>query len=267
LALFGGSGKKFLTALNEHLPDWRKLRALSDGAGRERGGTDKVVLSMLLQRACDDEGLPLDDFGAILRNLATSGLDLNIPIGPKGETALQIATLAERATVAEALILAGASPVAPSGGGGTALHTAASRGSLGLVEILVNAGADINAEDADGNTPLHCAISRRGNSRIADFLIAKGALVWTRNREGKTPLRLAASLGNDEYMDSLHEVLARHRTSKLLMWSCPSCGGRVERPTPGRIEWLVQLGVWEHMTFRCGRCGAVTPAPVLDGER
>jgi ankyrin repeat protein len=267
LALFGGSGKKFLAALNEHLPDWRKLRSLSEGLGKDRGGTDKVVLSLLLQRACDDEGVPLDVFGAILRNLTSSGLDLDFPIGPRGETALHLAVTAERATVAEALVLAGASPVATSAGGGTALHTAASRGSLGLVEILVNAGADINAEDSEGNTPLHSAVSRKGNVRIADYLVSRGAIVWSRNREGKTPLRLAAFMGNDEYDRTLQEALAKHRTNGSLSWKCPSCAGPLERPSPGRVEWLVQIGAWEYMTFRCGKCGTIAPAPVLDGER
>jgi hypothetical protein len=267
LALFGGSGKKFLTALNEHLPDWRKLRSLSEGTGRDRGAPDKVILSLLMQRACDDEGLPLDDFGGILRNLTSSGIDLNIPIGPRDETALLLATLAERATVAETLLLAGASPVAPCGGGTTALHTSASKASLKLVELLVNAGADVNAEDALGNTPLHNAVARRDNRKVVELLIARGAIIWARNREGKTPIRLAASMGNDEYVDLLHEALSKRRTSALLKWSCPACTAAVDRPEPGRIEWLVQLGVWEYLSFRCGRCGVATPAPVLDGER
>jgi len=267
LALFGGSGKKFAAALNEHVPDWHKLRSLSDGLGRDRGASDRTILSLLTQRACDDEGVPLDDFGAILRNLSAAGLDLNTPIGPREETALQMATLAERATVAEALILAGAQPVSSSTGGTTALHTAAARGSAGLVELLVNAGADLNAEDSEGNTPLHCAVSRTGNARVVDFLLSRGALMWIRNREGKTPLRHAASLGIDEYTELLREALSRHRTSKLLKWRCPVCSGPVDRPEAGRIEWLVKLGAWEYLAFRCGQCGAVTPAPVLDGER
>jgi ankyrin repeat protein len=267
LSLFGGAGKKLIAALGEPNPDWHKLRQLSDGAGRDKGVSEKTVLSLLVQRACEADSLPLDEFGAVLRNLTASGIDLNSPVGPRGETPLQLCTAGGKATVAEALILAGASAVATSGGGSTALHTAASIGSLSLCELLLNSGADINAEDAEGNSPLHYAVSRPGNEKLAEVLLERGALVWARNREGKTPAIIARSGGGESYITLLEAALNRHRTSRLLQWKCPGCGYAVDRPVAARVEWLVALGVWDHLGFRCGSCGRVSPAPVLDGER
>ena len=47
-----------------------------------------TVLGSLVEKACEGDTLPLDDFGMLLRKLSAAGLDLNTPIGPKGETVL-----------------------------------------------------------------------------------------------------------------------------------------------------------------------------------
>jgi hypothetical protein len=266
LALFTSAGKKFLAALSDPSTDWKKLRSFSEGS-RDKGVSDRSVLSLLMQRACETDTLPLDDFGAILRNLVTSGVDLNSTVGSGGETALQLAVGCDKAPVAEALLLAGASPVAASTGGRTALHIASANGSFAIAEILVGAGSDINAEDSDGNSPLHVAVMRKGNVRLVEFLISQGAVVWARNRDGMTPLRLAIQTDSREYMKPLETALAAHRTKRLAQWFCPSCGGQMSRPVSARIDWLVQLGVWEHISYVCGRCGQKTSSLVLDGER
>lgn len=268
MALFGGSSKKLVTALGEQAPDWKRIRALSEGySSRDRNSPEKPILSALVERAAEADNLPLDDFGSILRNLVAGGVELNAPLGPRGETALHLAVRAGRTQLAESLILAGASSSLAAGGGVTPLHTAAASCNAPLAELLLQNGADVNAEDSEGSTALHAAASRRGNARVVELLIARGATVWSRNNAGETPASLSRSAGEQSYVSMIEKALAEQRTSRLMQWRCPVCGSAMARPAPGRVEWLVALGVWDRLSFNCGRCGKRSEAPELDGER
>lgn len=269
VALFGSSGKKLLSALNDPASDWKRLLALADGLSiaREKPGTDVAILGSLVEKACDSDSLPLDDFGALLRKLSSAGMDLNTPIGSRGETALHLAVSHGNERVVEALGLAGSSPVAACGGGISPLHSAVAGGSLRMVELLLRIGADVNAEDSEGNTPLHLAVCGSGGDSMVEALIDAGAIVWARNGKGETPAGIAAFTGNRKYCTHIEKALSRQRTSRLLQWKCPVCASPMPRPAPTRVEWLVSLGVWEHLSFTCGRCGKRTEAPELDGER
>jgi hypothetical protein len=33
------------------------------------------------------------------------------------------------------------------------------------------------------------------------------------------------------------------------------------------VEWYASVGMWEYLPVTCGRCGRVTEASVLDGEK
>ena len=69
------------------------------------------------------------------------------------------------------------------------------------------AGADVNAKDDQGynlETPLHKA-AFWGNTEIIEFLIAKGAEVNVKNKDGKTPLDWAI-----EYDDETADLLRKH---------------------------------------------------------
>ncbi|CAO3675771.1 unnamed protein product [Umbelopsis vinacea] len=67
----------------------------------------------------------------------------------------------------------------------TMLHYASDRGNMKVVELLVNRGADVNALTGDNETPLHYAcLSER--SDIAQYLIDHNCDLSIRDEEGNT---------------------------------------------------------------------------------
>ncbi|MEH1771269.1 MAG: ankyrin repeat domain-containing protein, partial [Nostoc sp.] len=72
--------------------------------------------------------------------------------------------------------------------GETPLHLAVSQGNKQVVELLIAKGADVNAKNKDGNTPLHLAY----DLDIVKLLIAKGADANAKNNDDMTPAELQA---------------------------------------------------------------------------
>ena len=82
----------------------------------------------------------------------------------------------------------------------TALHVLIEKIDLSFLEgateqvlaRLVDHGADVNTTDKDGRTPLHIA-AKTGDVTAAAYLIQRGARVEARTKKGFTPLHLAAA--------------------------------------------------------------------------
>ncbi|PVD37114.1 hypothetical protein C0Q70_04109 [Pomacea canaliculata] len=74
----------------------------------------------------------------------------------------------------------------------SALHIAANRGLLSITRALIAAGANINERDRDGDTPLTAGMS---NIEIAEFLIKQGCDVTIANKNGQTASHMAARSG------------------------------------------------------------------------
>src|SRR5947207_2014506 len=70
------------------------------------------------------------------------------------------------------------------------------------VRSLLQKKADVNATQVDGTTALHWAV-RADDLETAELLIRAGANVSVGNREGVTPLQLAATNGNGPMIEKL----------------------------------------------------------------
>ena len=108
--------------------------------------------------------------------------------------------------------------------GQTALHDAAINGHNEIAKLLISKGADVDAKKNPGETPLHAAsralaglefagdtsewpadLSVDGIKEIVELLIANGADVNMRDREGLTPLDYASPVNR-----AIAAILRKH---------------------------------------------------------
>ena len=108
-------------------------------------------------------------------------------------------------------------------GASSELADAAMKGSRDAVRALLQRGADVNAPQVDGTTALHWAV-RQDDLELAAWLIAAGARVSTANRDGATPMQLAALNGNGPMLELLIKAgadpnarLGQHGDTALMM--------------------------------------------------
>src|SRR2546421_8110124 len=79
---------------------------------------------------------------------------------------------------------------------------AAMKGDTAAVRALLQQKADVNAPQVDGATALHWAVYH-DDAEAADLLIKAGAAVDAKNREGMTPLAMAALYGSAGIVERL----------------------------------------------------------------
>jgi ankyrin repeat protein len=161
--------------------------------------------------------------------LISKGADVNAK-GYDGATPLRVAALFGHTTTAKFLISKGADVNAKTNDGKTPLQCAGRESYTAMVGLLkpkisedkfLNAvkngdvntvkkalaqGMNVNKRDKDGWTPLHLAACYC-HTAILDLLISKGADVNAKGYDGATPLRVAALFGHT----TTAELLRKHR--------------------------------------------------------
>ncbi|WP_338477023.1 ankyrin repeat domain-containing protein [Wolbachia endosymbiont (group A) of Nomada hirtipes] len=100
----------------------------------------------------------------------------------------------------------------------TTLHYAVYNGNLDLVrdifQFLSNKNTIINAGDGDDRAPLHYAVLY-GPSDMVELLMDEGADIWTKDREEKTPLKVAREHNRLEILKYLVEYKDRDGRTQL----------------------------------------------------
>ena len=84
----------------------------------------------------------------------------------------------------------------------SAMHHAAFEGHLDIVQQLEIYGANINARDKEGTTPLWIA-ANNGHYEVVKFLLNKGASYKIRNNNGVSPIEAAANRGHADIVSYL----------------------------------------------------------------
>jgi len=126
-----------------------------------------------------------------------------------GATAVMLASWEGAKTTSEFLLEAGAKSDAHDKEEKNVLVYAANGCQPGLCALLLSKGADANEpQPATGMTALHFAAKKPCPMAIRE-LLAGGALIEARDKEGNTPLELARSSGDPESIELLEAAKSR----------------------------------------------------------
>jgi ankyrin repeat protein len=164
-----------------------------------------------------------------IRLLVDAGLDVNAA-NVAGFTPLINAANARNFVAAKLLIAKGAKVNVAAGdpiqkvkagtiplGNFTPLHMVALSGSPEFVKALLDAGASVNVSEARGLTPLMLAVATdRQNLDIIRMLIAQGADLNARNKDGETALDLARKFHSKPVIEILRRAGAAETPEKPL---------------------------------------------------
>lgn len=121
---------------------------------------------------------------AVVEDFVSSGVDVNERL-PDGRTALHVVN---DAGICRLLIAGGCDVGARDKSGAEPLHCTR---NIDVAQVLLDAGASATARDNWGDTPLHACANYGGDARLALLLLDAGASVADRDKGGCTPLHLA----------------------------------------------------------------------------
>ncbi|MCE5317289.1 MAG: ankyrin repeat domain-containing protein [Parachlamydia sp.] len=160
------------------------------------------ILAVLLENGTDPEVRDFNDYTPLhglvsgdtqdtlrviscIKLLLAAGASVNASCAESRNTPLHLIMIQEEsASILSCLIEMGADPKIVDKEGLTALHSAA---SAEQVDILLAGGADIEARDRQGRTPL---LSEYTSSRAKERLLERGADITARTKSGQTLLHV-----------------------------------------------------------------------------
>ncbi|XP_069825414.1 ankyrin repeat domain-containing protein 50-like isoform X2 [Dendropsophus ebraccatus] len=217
---------------------WTPLRAAA------WGGHTEVVESLLAFGAQPD----------------TSGAD--------GRTALRAAAWGGHEGPVKALIRAGAEIDRADEEGRTPLMAAAYMGHGAVAELLLKSGADINQCDGDGRSALAvaclCVPTGQRHPQLVSVLLDHGADPELRDKEGLTPLLVAAYEGQEEVAELLLEAGAnpdKAGKDQMTPLLAASSGGHAET-----VRVLLLWGASTDVSDKEGRSALLLAAAAARGE-
>ncbi|WP_265025522.1 ankyrin repeat domain-containing protein [Wolbachia endosymbiont (group A) of Bibio marci] len=138
-----------------------------------------------------------------VKSLISEGADVNATSELK-ETPLHWAARRGNQKVVEVLLNNRANVNAVDGNENTPLHRAAENGHKEVVEALLDKGASVNITDQNGKTPLHWAAKKGHQEAVKVLLQVKGIDVnAATNQQKETPLHFAAQRNHAEIVKDL----------------------------------------------------------------
>merc|ERR1712168_138392 len=143
----------------------------------------------------------------MIKLLVENGADVNLKDG-LGRTSLHIATQNRNVEIVQYLLKNGANVDLKDIHGDTTLSVAFKNGSIEIIKMLIENGAEenLNVTNSSGDAILHSVVRwKEKGLKYLDYLIKKGAAVNIKNREGRTPLHIAAHINNLEIISYLVE--------------------------------------------------------------
>jgi len=140
-------------------------------------------------------------------DLIAGGADVNAKDESSNTPLYYAASYPKALIVVVALIRRGADPNIPCKGGFTPLLQACLRKNLDVADYLVSHKANVNANDKDGVTPLHLAAEFGGLNRmkLVTLLLDNGADPLAKDRDGVTPVDVAKRMKLDAIVTVLTE--------------------------------------------------------------
>ena len=121
-----------------------------------------------------------------------------------------------------------------------ALFKAATEGNIKGIKQLIADGADVNAKNRDGTTPLQTA-AIRGHKEFLQLLIANGADVNAKNEDGMTPLHCAAIGTSLNYLSRGGRYGVDHKEIAELLISAGADVNAQDNDGETPLDWAIEF--------------------------
>jgi len=144
---------------------------------------------------------------SVIRYIIPSAPDLIDQIDRDKMTPLCLSLVKEKFRSSIYLLKHGANPTKSSHSIGSPIHIATKKLNFPIVREILRLGESLNKQDSEGNTCLHIAMGLMCEGEdpekaknIVEYLLEKGANPNIKNKEGWTPIHIAARKKNNECM-------------------------------------------------------------------